>query len=124
MVVSVIAIATTTVVWEGFKPVQEYKDVVRFVFQDIYYLFEAALILLTIAFGQKFGETLFKRGGLPYGGDVPCTHMGPNPYSPPRRLDGCLCVLHVSFIRNYIHNVEKKCAVFVCSDCGCVYSVR
>lgn len=68
VVVSVIAIATTTVVWEGFKPVQEYKDVVRFVFQNIYYLFEAGLILLTIAFGQKFGEVLFKRDGLPYGG--------------------------------------------------------
>lgn len=68
VVVSVIAIAATTIVWEGFKPVQEYKDAVRFVFQNIYYLFEAALILLTIAFGQKFGETLFKRGGLPYGG--------------------------------------------------------
>lgn len=68
IVVSVIAIAATTVVWEGFKPVQEYKEAVRFVFQNIYYLFEAALILLTIAFGQKFGETLFKRDGLPYGG--------------------------------------------------------
>ncbi|WP_405114243.1 hypothetical protein MHH28_09470 [Paenibacillus sp. FSL K6-1217] len=68
VVVSVIAIAATTIVWEGFKPVQEYKDVVRFVFQNVYYLFEAALILLTIAFGQKFGETLFKIDGLPYGG--------------------------------------------------------
>ncbi|MEK3758788.1 hypothetical protein MKZ07_10105 [Paenibacillus sp. FSL P4-0338] len=68
VVVSVIAIAATTIVWEGFKPVQEYKDAVRFVFQNIYYLFEAALILLTIAFGQKFGETLFKRDRLPYGG--------------------------------------------------------
>lgn len=68
LVVSVIAIAATTIVWEGFKPVQEYKDIIRFVFQNIYYLFEAGLILLTIAFGQKFGETLFKRDGLPYGG--------------------------------------------------------
>ncbi|MEK3878329.1 hypothetical protein [Paenibacillus sp. FSL M7-0420] len=68
IVVSVIAIAATTIVWEGIKPIQEYKDAVRFVFQNVYYLFEAALILLTIAFGQKFGETLFKRDGLPYGG--------------------------------------------------------
>ncbi|WNS44730.1 hypothetical protein [Paenibacillus sp. MMS20-IR301] len=66
--ISVIAIAATTIVWGGFKPVEEYKGIVRFIAQNIYYLFEAALILLTIAFGQKFGETLFKRGGLPYGG--------------------------------------------------------
>lgn len=50
------------------KPVQEYNGIVEFVFQNVYYMFEAALILLTIAFGQKFGETLIKRGSLPYGG--------------------------------------------------------
>lgn len=68
VVVSLIAIIVTTVAWGGFKPVQEYKGIVTFIFQNIYYLFEAALILLTIAFGQKFGEMLLKRGGLPYGG--------------------------------------------------------
>ncbi len=68
VVVSLIAIIVTTVAWGGFKPVQEYKGIVTFIFQNIYYLFEAALILLTIAFGQKFGETLFKKGSLPYGG--------------------------------------------------------
>lgn len=66
--ISVIAIAVTTFVWGGFKPVQEYDGIVKSIFQNIYYLFEAALILLTIAFGQKFGETLLKRGSLPYGG--------------------------------------------------------
>lgn len=68
ILVSVIAITVTTIVWGGLKPVQEYDGIVTFVFQNIYYLFEAALILLTIAFGQKFGEMLLKRGGLPYGG--------------------------------------------------------
>lgn len=68
VVVSVIAIIVTTFVWGGFKPVQEYNGIVKSIFQNIYYLFEAALILLTIAFGQKFGETLLKRGSLPYGG--------------------------------------------------------
>ncbi|AIQ19071.1 hypothetical protein H70357_21935 [Paenibacillus sp. FSL H7-0357] len=68
VVISVIAITVTTIAWGGFKPVQEYNGIVKFIFQNIYYLFEAALILLTIVFGQKFGETLMKRGGLPYGG--------------------------------------------------------
>ncbi len=68
VLVSVVAIIVTTVVWGGFKPVQEYKGIVNFMFQNIYYLFEAVLILLTIAFGQKFGETLFHKSSLPYGG--------------------------------------------------------
>ncbi|AIQ47939.1 hypothetical protein R70723_20050 [Paenibacillus sp. FSL R7-0273] len=68
VVVSIIAIAVTTIVWDGFKPVQEYNGIVEFIFQNVYYMFEAALILLTIAFGQKLGETLIKRGGLPFGG--------------------------------------------------------
>lgn len=68
VVVSIIAITVTTFVWGGFKPVQEYNGIVKSIFQNIYYLFEAALILLTIAFGQKFGETLLKKGSLPYGG--------------------------------------------------------
>jgi hypothetical protein len=66
--ISVIAIVATTLAWGGFKPVEEYKGAVRFIFQNIYYLFEAALILLTIAFGQKWGELLFKKENLPYGG--------------------------------------------------------
>ncbi|AIQ53429.1 hypothetical protein [Paenibacillus sp. FSL R7-0331] len=68
VVISALAITATTIVWGGFKPVQEYKGIVELIFQNIYYLFEAGLILLTIAFGQKFGEILIKRGGLPYGG--------------------------------------------------------
>jgi hypothetical protein len=68
VVVSVVAIIVTTIAWGGFKPVQEYKDIVNSIFQNVYYLFEAALILLTIAFGQKFGETLFHKSSLPYGG--------------------------------------------------------
>lgn len=66
--ISAIAIIVTTIAWGGLKPVQEYKGIVNSLFQNIYYWFEAVLILLTIAFGQKFGETLFKKDSLPYGG--------------------------------------------------------
>lgn len=66
--VSVIGIVATTVAWGGFKPVEEYKGIVEFIFQNIYYLFEAGLILLTIAFGQKWGEMLLKKVNFPYGG--------------------------------------------------------
>ena len=68
IVIAAIAIAATTIAWGGLKPIQEYDGISKFVFQNIYYLFEAALIVLTIVFGQKFGEMLTKREGLPYGG--------------------------------------------------------
>ena len=70
IIMAIIAIIITTVVGNGFKPVLEYIDngLVKFIFQHIYYLFETALIVLTISFGQKFGEVITKRDGLPYGG--------------------------------------------------------
>jgi len=70
VVIATIAIVITTIVGDGFKPIQEYMNngIVKFIFQHIYYLFETVLIVLTIAFGQKFGEEITKRTGLPYGG--------------------------------------------------------
>lgn len=70
IVIAIIAIVITTIVGDGFKPVREYinNGIVKFIFQHIYYLFEVALILLTITFGQKFAEAMTKRTGLPYGG--------------------------------------------------------
>lgn len=66
--IAVLAIVITTIVVGGFKPVQEYNGIVKFILQNIYYLFETALILLTIAFGQKFGDMIIKRENFPSGG--------------------------------------------------------
>lgn len=107
----------------GLQAGSEYKDVVRFIFQNVYYLFEAALILLTIAFGQKFGESLFKRDGLPYGGMFLALTWGLIHILLQGGATG-VCVFHVAFIWNDIHNVEQECAVCVCGDCGCVCFVR
>jgi hypothetical protein len=63
-----ICIIATTIVSDGFKPMVEYNGIIRFIFQTIYYLFESALITLTIIFGQKFGEMVTKKNNLPYGG--------------------------------------------------------
>ncbi|WP_099205776.1 hypothetical protein [Scatolibacter rhodanostii] len=68
--IAVIAIVITTIVCKGFKPVIEYKALITSIFQNIYYLFESALILLTIAFGQKFGDMITKKENLPWGGLV------------------------------------------------------
>ncbi|WP_200789781.1 hypothetical protein [Clostridium fallax] len=40
----------------------------KFIFQYIYYIFEAVLVLLIIVFGQKAGEMSFKNKRLPWGG--------------------------------------------------------
>ncbi|MDF2984491.1 MAG: hypothetical protein K0R50_1, partial [Eubacterium sp.] len=68
IIITVAAIMITTIVLKGFKPVTEYNGLVKFIFQNIYYLFEAALIVLTIIFGQRFGELITKKGNLPWGG--------------------------------------------------------
>ncbi|OFI06695.1 hypothetical protein CLOACE_08500 [Clostridium acetireducens DSM 10703] len=56
--------------WNGFKVLIEFKNNgwLKFVFQYIYYIFEAVLVLLIIVFGQKAGEIIFKNTKLPWGG--------------------------------------------------------
>ncbi len=66
----VVSIASHYVDWEGFKPLLEFErlGVLKFVFQYIYYLFEAFLISLIVIFGQKACEKWFKNEAIPYGG--------------------------------------------------------
>ena len=56
--------------WSGSKVIREFNanGSVKFVFQYIYYCFEVALVLLSIAFGQKSFESLFNNRHIPYGG--------------------------------------------------------
>lgn len=56
--------------WGGFKVLIEFKNngLLKFIFQYIYYLFEAKLVLLIIVFGQRAGEIGFKNNKLPWGG--------------------------------------------------------
>lgn len=70
VVFTIAAIVLASAVSGGFKPAQEFETwgVPAYMFQIIYYIFEAFIILLTIAFGQKFGEMLFKNASFPFGG--------------------------------------------------------
>lgn len=67
-----VSIASHYIDWEGFKFVLEFQKlgVLKFVFQYIYYLFEAFLISLIIIFGQKAFEKWFGKVNIPYGGIV------------------------------------------------------
>ena len=58
--------------WGGFKPAIELARhrSLEFVFQYVYYFFEAFLFSLIIVFGQKACEVWFHKPDIPYGGIV------------------------------------------------------
>ena len=68
----VVSIASHYLDWGGFKPLLEFQRLgaLKFIFQYIYYFFEAFLISLIIIFGQKACEKWFKNEVIPYGGIV------------------------------------------------------
>lgn len=58
--------------WNGFKVLKEFVNLglLKFVFQYIYYIFEAMIFTLIIVFGQKAFEKWFNKKNIPYGGFV------------------------------------------------------
>lgn len=69
-VLVLILIAEAAFSWKGFKPYMEFqgKGIIIFIGQYIYYLFETAIFMLIVIFGQKFGEMAFKKESIPWGG--------------------------------------------------------
>jgi hypothetical protein len=70
LAVLAVNIAIGILDWNGFKPVIEFQSrgLIQFIFQYLYYAFEAVLVFLVVAFGQKAGELLFKNEKFPWGG--------------------------------------------------------
>lgn len=68
--ISIISIIITTILCGGLKLIKEFysNGIIIWILQNIYYLFEAGLILLVIVFGQKYGELKFKKDNIPWGG--------------------------------------------------------
>lgn len=68
----VVSVVSHHMDWGGFKPLLEFQKLgaLKFIFQYIYYLFEAFLFSLIIIFGQKACEKWFKNEVIPYGGIV------------------------------------------------------
>ncbi len=65
--------------WGVLKVVGEFqsKGLLLFLFQYVYYLFEVVLVVLILAFGQKFGEVLTGKIRLiPWGGIILCFTWG------------------------------------------------
>ncbi len=66
----VICLISTWIDWSGSKVLAElaYRGPLLFVFQYIYYLFEVALVLLIIVFGQMAFEKWTGNNSIPFGG--------------------------------------------------------
>jgi len=67
---AILGIVTEMILEGRFKPVYEFEKLafVEFIFQYVYYLFEVAIFILIIIFGQKFGEMIFRNTKIPWGG--------------------------------------------------------
>lgn len=58
--------------WNGSKLIKEFSSngLVKFIFQYLYYVFETALVMLILIFGQMAFEKWFHRENIPYGGII------------------------------------------------------
>ncbi len=65
--------------WGTLKIIGEFNqnELITFIFQYIYYVFEVGLVFLIVVFGQKFGESLLKRkSNIPFGSIILCCTWG------------------------------------------------
>lgn len=65
-----VCLSSTYIDWGGSKLLIEFGrlGVLKFTFQYIYYLFEVAMFMLIIVYGQKAFEVWFQKPNIPYGG--------------------------------------------------------
>lgn len=65
--------------WKTLKIIGEFqkKEMILFLFQQIYYIFEIGLVFLIVVFGQEFAEKLLKKESkIPFGGILLCCTWG------------------------------------------------
>lgn len=67
---ALVCLGSTYIDWGGSKFLIEFRrlGLLKFTFQYLYYLFEVALFMLIIVYGQKAFEIWFKKPNIPYGG--------------------------------------------------------
>ncbi len=73
MILIIICIMMNSFEDGNLKIIGEFRrnELIEFIFQNIYYIFEVGLVFLIIDFGQEFFEKLFNRNtNVPYGGIV------------------------------------------------------
>lgn len=73
LILIIACIALNAYDWGSLKIVGEFqkKELIEFIFQYIYYMFEIGLVFLIVVFGQKFVESLLKKKSMiPFGGIV------------------------------------------------------
>lgn len=109
----VIVIILTTIGFGGFKPVVEFqgesqKNLFAYFCRLLYYLAESLLILLTIAFGQEFGEQRFTLPkAVPAGGIILALTWGTIHFFL-QGFGGGLFTMAFSLIAGLIYLLAKK----------------
>lgn len=70
LAVFAISVTVSVLDWNGLKVLKEfaYNGWLKFIFQYLYYLFEAVLMVLIITFGQRAGELWTGLKKVPWGG--------------------------------------------------------
>ena len=68
----ILSLIMSYISWGGFKLIKEFHSngLLKFIFQYIYYMFEIAMVLLIIIFGQKAFEIWTKKRNVPWGGII------------------------------------------------------
>lgn len=81
--------------WHGSKIIKEFyaNRPVKFVFQYIYYTFEAALILLILAFGQRAYESWTQKTNIPFGGILLAVTWGAAHFFTQDFRTGVICMI-------------------------------
>lgn len=122
VLLTIIGIIEMTVSFGGFKPLIEFekKTAVLFVFQYIYYLFEVALFLLILIFGQRFGEELFGKRKIPYGGIVLALTWGLIHILSKNLVTGIECIAF-SIIFGILYLCVNKNTKLTYFFCACIF---
>jgi len=95
VVLVIVSLVISWYDWNGSKVLKEYyaNGLIKFIFQYIYYVFEAALVTLVLVFGQNAFEKWFREKRIPYGGIVVAATWGIGHFFTKDYLTGIMCMI-------------------------------
>lgn len=91
----VFSLIVSCIDWNGIKVLKElaYNGWLKFIFQYIYYVFETALVMLIIIFGQLAFEEWLVKKNIPYGGFILALTWGAAHFFTKDYVTGIICII-------------------------------
>jgi len=91
----VFSLVISYIDWNGSKVLKEfaYNGWLKFIFQYLYYVFETALVMLIMIFGQMACECWFGKKNIPYGGIILALTWGVAHFFTKDYVAGILCMI-------------------------------